>query len=548
MYEEEGYNPTDIPELIITKNLYGIDIDDRAAQLASFALMMKGRKHYRRFFRKNIAPNITAFQNIESHPKFENAKVLGSLIKITKEEANAIEVDETSLFAQEQIQLKKQAGLIANTYDIVVTNPPYLNTSYMEGTLKQYVDREYNTTKSDLFACFQVQASNLTKEDGLIGFICPYVWMFIKSYEWLRENTISNTTIASLIQLEYNAFGPAVVPICTFVLRNQLIKEYKGSYIKLSKFKGVENQKPRTLEAINNQNCGWFYTAIQKNFETIPSSLIGYWLSERMIKIFDDSNILDSLTSVRQGMATSDNNRFLKYWNEVSFNNLGIGIKNRDEANQSLKKWFPYNKGGSYRKWFGNIDYVVNWKNDGQEIKNYRDYKNSTLSSNMGVAGLPFIFKPNITWSKVTAGKFSVRYLSDGFLFDVSGCSIYDDYLLEKLLPLMNSKVITKLLFELSPTMNYEVGHIKALPIFSLEFDVKSNSEICLSISKQEWNSRETSWDFNQNEFIKHKSQDLEETYELYQQYWKNKFFQLHKNEEELNKQFIDIYGLQEEV
>ena len=222
MYEEEGYNPTEIPELILTKNLHGVDIDDRAAQLAAFALLMKGRKRSRRFFRKKIELKVTAFQNIESDAKFENAKVLGSLIKVTKNEVDAITVDNTSLFVESEIQLKKQASLLAEKYDVVVTNPPYLNSSYMEDTLKQYVRKEFKETKSDLFASFLVQASYFTKEEGLIGFICPFVWMFISSYDSLRTFVLTKTTLSSLIQLEYNAFGPAMVPVCTLVLRNQL--------------------------------------------------------------------------------------------------------------------------------------------------------------------------------------------------------------------------------------------------------------------------------------------------------------------------------------
>lgn len=548
IYEEEGYDPNTIAELIISKNLFGIDIDDRAAQLAGFALMMKGRKHSRRFFRKEVKLNITSFQNIDSNPKFENAKVLGSLIKISKEEADEIITDKSSLFYERDLQLKKQADLLSNEYDIIVTNPPYLNSSYMNSELKKYVEKEYKDTKSDLFACFLIRASDLTKKDGFIGFICPYVWMFIQSYEKLREFVIKKTTISSLVQLEYNAFGPAVVPIATFVLRNNLTKNYSGSYIKLSDFRGIENQAPKTLEAIQNPNCGWLHIASQKDFEKIPSSPIGYWLSTKMIKVFDSSSSLEEFASVRQGMATSDNNRFLKQWFEVNNSKIGFHIPNREIALESGKKWFPYNKGGSYRKWYGNIDYVVNWENDGKEIRDFRDVKNSVLSSSMGVAGLPFIFRKNITWSKVTAGKFSVRFLNEGFLFDVSGCAIYEDEKLEKLLPLMNSKVITKLLSEISPTMNYEVGHIKALPIKTIDFNLNVLTYDCINTSKIDWDSREISWDFNQNELIRIKAQDLEETYDLYQQYWRNKFFQLHKNEEELNRQFIGIYGLEDEL
>jgi len=540
MYEEEGYNPSDIPELIITNNLFGLDIDERAAQLASFALMMKGRKNQRRFFRKKIAPNITAFKNIESHPKFENAEVLGSLIKVSKEEVNHMIIDETSLFAEREIHLKKQATLLANKYDIVITNPPYLNSSYMEDNLKQFVDKEYKTTKSDLFACFQVQVSNFTKESGLIGFICPYVWMFIKSYEWLRENTIQNTTISSLIQLEYNAFGPAVVPIGTFVLRNKFISGYEGSYVKLSKFKGVENQKPKTIEAIQNPGCGWFYNAIQNNFNKIPGSPIGYWLSENVINNFDYDQLKD-VVSVKKGLSTGSVDRFMRLWHEVPLNLFSV---TRNETSY----WFPYMKGGGFRRWDGNLRFVVNWKNSGDEIINFRDEKGKQRSRPQNIR---YYFKEGITYSALTTYKYSTRLSYPSSIFGGGGDGIF----IEKnndiyyILGLLNSSIAQVYLDLISPTLNYEVNHIQSIPtIIGLESEIAEISKKCVDISKKEWNSRENSWDFSQTELIKHKSKDLEESYNLYQQYWKNKFFQLHKSEEELNRLFIEIYGLQDEL
>ena len=546
MYEEEGYNPTDIPELIITKNLFGIDIDDRAAQLASFALMMKGRKNQRRFFRKNIAPNITAFQNIASHPKFENAKVLGSLIKITKEEVDTIEVDETSLFGNRDLHLKKQATLLADKYDIVVTNPPYLNSSYMEGTLKQFVEKEYNRTKSDLFACFLVQVSNFTKEDGLIGFICPYIWMFIKSYEWLREFTIENTTISSLIQLEYNAFGPAVVPICTFTLRKNFLSEYNGSYIKLSDFKGVENQKPRTLEAIQNPNCEWLYLSNQKEFEKIPGSPIGYWLSNKVIKSFESDEPLSSFASPRQGMTTTDNLRFMRRWHENAFSGIGL---NGDTNNYN---WFPHNKGGEVRKWFGNFSFIVNYENNGEVLIEYVKKKYPRISDpEFIIKNRSYYFRESLTWTDLTTTMLTSRYVPNGFLFDASGPSafVFKDFDKLYILAFLNSNVANNFSKILNPTFHFTLGDFKNVPLkYELSSNISTLTEKNIEICTEEWMLREIYWDFQQNEFLRIKGQDLEESYDLYKHYWKNKFFQLHKNEEELNRQFIEIYGLQEEL
>jgi hypothetical protein len=542
MYEEEGYNPSDIPELILTKNLFGIDIDDRAAQLASFALMMKGRKNHRRFFGKNIVPNITAFQNIESHPKFENAKVLGSLIKITKQEVHDIKIDETSLFVKRDIQLKKQASLLADKYDIIVTNPPYLNSSYMEGSLKQFVENEYKTTKADLFACFLAQVSNFTKEDGLIGFICPYVWMFINKYQWLRENTIDKTTISSLIQLEYNAFGPAVVPIGTFVLRNKFTTDYEGSYVKLSEFTGADNQAPRTLEAIDNPKCGWFYTANQKDFENIPGSLIGYWKTKHAISIFEKGQLSEVLIT-REGMATAGNDRFMRIWSETSMDKTNFEC----ESFNKRVKWYPYNKGGSFKRWYGNDFFIVNWENDGYDIRNNRDRKTGRLRSH-NYNG-EYSFQKGITWTALTSGKFSARWTEKGYLFDSKGAKGFYENDGYKIIGLLNSSIAQFYLDVLAPTLDYKVGDIIQVPYFKFESEtIDKIVKECILLSKIDWNSRETSWNFVQNELIKHKSQNLEETFDLYQQYWKNKFFQLHKNEEELNKQFIGIYGLQNEL
>ncbi len=353
IYQEEGYNEADIPGLIISKNLFGLDIDDRAAQLAGFALMMKGRQYDRRFLKREIKPNIIAFQNSQLHPKFINAKTHGSLIKITESEVSKIQVDEKSLFAESQDQLRKQAIYLARSFDILVTNPPYVNSSYMDGELKQFVEKEYISTKSDLFACFMMQVLHLTKTNGFIGFISPFVWMFISSYEHLRAEIINNTTISSLIQLEYNAFEPACVPVATFVLRNNYIDRYKGSYIKLSEFKGHENQAPKTLEAINNPHCGWLYITNQNEFEKIPGSPIGYWLTQNTISAFSLGESLGNISPVRKGNSTSNNNRFLRLWHETQLNSNAYGYDSTFSVNYSGKRWIPYNKGGGFRRWYG---------------------------------------------------------------------------------------------------------------------------------------------------------------------------------------------------
>ena len=469
---------------------------------------------------------------------------------------NKIIVDNTSLFGETNLQLKKQAELLAQKYDIVVTNPPYLNSSYMDNELKKFIEKTYPETKSDLFASFVLQVSNLTKKDGLIGYISPYVWMFISSYEKLREYMIKNMTISGLIQLEYNAFEPACVPVCTFTLRNKFIPEYKGSYVKLSEFTGHQNQAPRTLEAIQNPDSSWFYTASQSDFQKIPGSPIGYWLSEKFINVFETGTKLKELFKPYQGMASSNNLRFLRFWNEISRNNFNDNCPNLKETSLLDIKWYPYNKGGWFRKWYGNYEFVVNWYRNGKEVKLFVDELNKTKPGGR-LKNQSEYFKKSITWSALTAGAFGVRYSDKNAIFDVSGSSIFPDEKSKyELIGILNSKVTAEALKVLNPTLNYQVIDVGRIPIY---FEPNSNKNelilLMIEISKEDWNVYETSWDFKGNELVKagswksiDRSNTLQEAYKKYYMYWNDQFFQLHQNEEELNRQFIEIYGLQKEL
>ena len=337
MYEEQGYNPTEIPQLIIEKNLFGVDIDPRAAQLASFVLLMKGRQKHRRFLRavekNNIQPNISFYQDFEFDNKFNNATALGSLVRVDEDEVNSILVDENSLFGERQKEVKKLYQLLGQRYDVVVTNPPYISSSRMEGSLKQYVEATYPETKSDLFATFVLRCLELCNEDGLSGYMTPFVWMFISSYEKLRNAIVDKHFINNLIQLEYSGFDGATVPICTFTLRNNTIAEAQGSYIRLSDFKGAKVQAPKTLEAIRNKECSWFFKANQNDFEKIPGSPIGYWISDKQLELFEKFPRIGSKIKSVNGLQTGNTQRFIRHWSEVKFPDISTN-------------WVFYNKGG----------------------------------------------------------------------------------------------------------------------------------------------------------------------------------------------------------
>jgi type II restriction/modification system DNA methylase subunit YeeA len=537
IYEEQGYNPTDIPELIITKNLFGVDIDQRASQLASFVLLMKGRQRNRRFLRtvetKNIQPNISFYQDFEFDNKFKNATALGSLIRVDTDELKNLVVEKNSLFGERQEEVKKLYQLLGQRYDVVVTNPPYISSSRMEGSLKQYVEATYPETKSDLFATFILRCLELCNEDGLTGYMTPFVWMFISSYEKLREIIIDKHFINNLIQLEYSGFDGATVPICTFTLRNNIIKDAKGSYIRLSDFKGSQNQAPMTLEAIHNSNCGWFYSTNQKDFGKIPGNPIGYWLKNNWLRIFEDSQLNEIVISDGQNI-TGDNDRYLRFFWEI----------NKNENNE-FSKWPSIAKGGSFRRWSGNVIDVINWSTTSKN-----EYRNNHVAR---IQSKELWFRKGITWNLITSSGTGFRLLNSNQLFNKAAPTILfnksDENEITSILGFLNTKIVSEILKLLNPTLNTNIKEVLLLPYPKI--NISNIDEIvnkCLDISATEWNSKEISNDFFINELIRNKAQDLEDTFESYQLYWRSKFFQLHKNEEELNRQFIEIYDLQDEL
>jgi len=540
MYEEQGYNTSEIPELIIKHNLFGTDIDERAAQIAAFVLTMKGRRKNSRFLKKNITPNITFYQDFEDDTKFSNAKAIGSLINVSPEEMNAFKVETGSIYAEQQQKLKQLYTFLGQRYDCVVTNPPYISSSRMEGSLKQYVEANYQDTKSDLFATFVIRCMELCNADGLTGYMTPFVWMFISSYQKLRENIIDQHFINNLIQLEYSGFDGATVPICTFTLRNQYIENAKGSYIRLSDFKGSENQAPRTLEAIQNPNCGWFYTANQRDFEKIPNANIGYWLSHEIIELLNKSTVAN-FCEAKAGIVSGNDADMIKLWPEISFNRASFNESLYERRKDLI--WVPINKGGEFRKFYGNCEHVIN-------IWNLWEDGRTTVSVRRGAK--EFYFKEGVTWTYVTSSNSSFR-ISKNKVFATAAPAIFfeNNKYLTYILGFLNTKITKIIIPALNPTLNLVSGDILNIPINYNSYYYESINSIVsnlIEIEKDEWNSKEKSWDFQQNELIKQQAESIKIAFESYKKEWSDKFYELHRNEEELNRQFIEIYGLQDEL
>ena len=575
IYAEQGYDPVKIPSLILRNNLFGIEIDKRAGDLAAFALMMKARQKDRRFFNRGVEPNICVLQNITFAPseldaykkvvgldlftqelwfllqQFEQADNIGSLIRPQVNYPLRLKkrLEEIGVFndlfihnTNEKVKaILRQADYLSTQFEVVVANPPYLGSKGMNSEIKDYARVHYPDNKSDLFAMFIERSVDFLKYKGHAGLVTPYVWMFLKSYEMLRHHLINSITITNLVQLEYNAFEPAVIPVCAYTISNKLDKGLKGSYIKLSEFKGSENQAPRTIEAINNTDCGWFYRTSSSDFNKIPGTPIAYWLSDRVRDIFIKSDMLSDLGKTRRGLQTGSSEAFIRKWYEVSFSSIGFGYSKEIASNSNLK-WFPLNSGGKYRKWYGNIIDVVNWLNDGFEIK--KTGKAIIPSENL-------YFQEGLTWNMVSSGKGCFRFMPKGCIPGNAGPCFFSNHNLDVILGYLNSKVSISFLSFLTPTLNFDVGVIAKLPI-QRNVDVGNYSIIstAVSLSKNDWNMLETSWDFSKPSLIvvNNHIKTINEIYSSTKKNWCEKTNLLKRLEEENNRIQIFNYCLQDEL
>lgn len=544
IYKESGYTERDAAAMIVQNNLFGLDIDDRASQLAYFAVMMKARSYDRRFLSRGIKPNVLAIKesngmgaavrdglttdaemNVISRylvDTFRDAKELGSIItvesrdydgymayldgcdgqgQLTMEDADWLQNTRPMLKA-----LARQAKVLAAKYPVVCTNPPYLNK--IEGRLKTFVIENYKDYSGDLFSVFTYRNLMLCKQDGYCGYMTPFVWMFIKTYEKLREFIIRNKSIATLVQMEYSAFEEATVPICSFVLKNGKATE-NGLYFKLSDFKGgMEVQKQKVLEALADKNCGYFYEADQSNFSKIPGSPVAYWLSLGAVLAFAHCEPLGVIAEIRQGLATSNNDKYLRRWYEVETEQIDFQAKSTESARDRGKRWFPFNKGGDYRKWYGNQEYIVDYENDGAEMKKDVLRKYPYLKTpDFVIKNTKYYFRSSITWTEISSSHFGVRYCPACSIFSNKSNSIFlqDETTMFYLTGFLCSNVADLYIKAINPTITTNVGDVAKIPInisAALFPECAQNVRTNIDNSKLDWDSYETSWDFKRNPLV----------------------------------------------
>lgn len=504
MYEERGYREREIPELILTKNLAGMEIDSRAAQIAELALAMCAREHDRRFFRRGVRADVTVLSSIPlGEDELPGNKKLaeelshlgetGSLLNPSEDEIDELKAAAAScsddLFAATaKTKLESAAAIcekLSRRFTCTVANPPYMGSSSFNPFMSKWIKKNYPDVKSDLFSSFVVRMFKFAKDHGECGVMSPFVWMFIGSYEKLRNEIINDRTLTSLIQLEYSGFAGATVPICSYTFHNSFIKGYKGGYVRLSDFVGAAAQAPKALEAIQNPDCGWFYRRDAEAFRQIPGTPIAYWLGKGANGSFEVGRPLAKIAKTRKGMFTGNNDLFLRQWYEVSASLIDIDYK-------------FYSKGGPYRRWYGNRDYVVRWKDDGKEIKAFPGSGNINESD---------YFRSCLCWSLITSGDISFRALNtDEYVMGDAGPACYPNpEMYWYLLGLLNSSAIQLLSKAINPTLNWSAGVVGSFPVVSSRESsdgVKSLVVKQVVESEADWDSFETSWDFKRNPLV----------------------------------------------
>ena len=490
IYTSQGWNPRDAAQRIVEKNLYGLDIDKRAAQLAYFAVMMKARQYDRRFLTRGIQPNLY-------YPgAYAEGQEFGSLLIVDELEPQPQQPDELTLFDGnygDKLNTWNFRSLLARQYDVVVTNPPYMAVSNGDAALNKYIKDNYPDSKGDLFAAFIERCGQFAWQNGYQAMITQHSWMFLSSFEKLRTKLLRSADIVNMAHLGARAFeeiGGEVVQTTSFVLRRSYTRGYKGIYCRLVEPTTQQGKENMFLEGDNR------YAAEQANFSKIPGSPIAYWASTQILDAFENGDLIGDTADVKIGMGTGKNEIFVREWWEIFYSRIDFSLKSVDDLETTKGRYFPYNKGGEFRLWFGNLLEVLWFDAEGRR---YMD----TMSGHRENGAHDFYCREGLTWSFISSSKFGIRYLPTGCFFDVAGSTLFarNDNLY--ILGFLASCVCFEILKILNPTLNYQAGNIKNLPLLiDRKEEVNDRVNQNVQISKQDWNSYETSWDFKRHPLV----------------------------------------------
>ncbi|MFX4301252.1 BREX-1 system adenine-specific DNA-methyltransferase PglX [Alicyclobacillus tolerans] len=601
IYRKCGYMEREIPRLIIENNLYGLDIDDRAYQLACFSVVMKALQYNGRFLReilrKGLALNLASIQQTNCLSdedvaciagedsgvnfarvkafieQFRDAKIFGSLINIHEVDCDLDFLEERLKMLQNtpandlfenQVQIRvskllpdllKQSKIMIHQFDVVIMNPPYMGNKSMNAELSNFMREKYPISGTDTCTAF-MEVSMYLKPFGFLAMINQHSWMFTSTFEDLRRKIISNMTIVSMLHLGAKAFdetGGEVVQSTAFVLRNCFIENFKAPYIRLVDLNDPDEKRQMALAVIKNRQKDFFFSSTVNVYTRLAGSPVAYWIGDKLINVIAQNKPLGDFVELKSGMSTGDNSRFQREWFEVNLEGIGFGYNSVHETKSGKHKWFPCNSGGEYRKWYGNNEIVVNWRNDGEEIRGYRGEDGRLKSAPRNTE---YYFREGLTWTKISTGKFAVRYKEQGFAFDDTGRSAFthDSILTKLVLGLLCSKFSLEVLKVYNPTMSFTNGDIHRIPFFrdkifgcaDLIIPIVNEN---INISRSDWDSFEVSWGFKRHPLlVQNNSKTVQEAFEEWDGVCKRRFYALRSNEEELNKIFIHIYDLDGEL
>ncbi len=585
IYENYGYSQRDAAKSIVENNIYGLDIDDRAFQLAYFAIMMKARSYNRRFLTLEIEPNLCAIQESnglqyeqdmgdfllsEEHQEtlkyllniFVDAKEYGSILNVEERDYDGF-LEAWKLTAEAALGnvvmmlwynecnqvvpvLAKQASILSNKYEAVITNPPYMGISNGNVKVNEFVKAYYFDCKADLYAVFMYKCRDMLKEHGYMGMIAQQSWMFLSSFEKMRSNFINSVAIVNLLHLGARAFeeiSGEVVQTASYVARKIKPKTYIGKYYRLVNY-GSQKEKEINLLEHNNQ-----FEAQQIDFLKIPGIAIAYWCSDKFIKLFSEEYTFTKIASAKAGLSTTDNNKYLRLWYEVDFTDIGFDYRNLEETTDCQYKYIPHPKGGTYRKWYGNLDYVVDWYNNGQHIR-----KAAEGASGGRIVGSEYYFLEGLTWSDITSnGMMSVRYMPKGMIFNSSApsCFCKDNRYLYYVLAFLNTNIAKEYLRFLAPSYHFNAGAVEKLPVIVSDEYFERILELAkdnIEMAKTDWDSFEQSWDFGKHPFVKYNVTTVEEAYKCWSKECTDRFIKTKENEDEINRLFAKIYNIENDV